>query len=67
VRIVGVEDCWSVAKLAEYGGEDARVEAGSPADRPHSHTGRTEAAGQLGISPGDDDLIDPMAGEFAGQ
>jgi hypothetical protein len=64
---VGVEDCSSVAELAEYGGEDARVEAGSPADRPHPHAGRTEATGQLGISPGDHDLIDPTAAEFAGQ
>ena len=55
------------AKLDEYGGEDARVEAGSPPDRPHSHTSRAETARQFGISPGDDDLIDATAGELAGQ
>jgi hypothetical protein len=67
VRIVGVEDCSSAAELTEYGWEDAGVEPGSPANRPHSHTGRAEAVGQLGISPGDDDLIDATPGEFAGQ
>jgi hypothetical protein len=67
VRIVGVEDCSSVAELAEYGGEDARVEAGLPPDRTNSHTGRAKATGQLGISRGDDRLIDATAGELAGQ
>ena len=67
MRIVGVENGSSVTELAEYGGEDARVEAGSPPDRPHPHTGRSEAAGQLGISPGYDDLIDSTPGKLAGE
>jgi hypothetical protein len=65
--IVGVKDCASAAELTEDGGEDARVEAGSPPDRPHSYPSRTEAAGQFGISPGDDDLIDATPAELAGQ
>ena len=67
MRIVGVKDCSSVAELAEYGGEDARIEASSPPDRPHSHTSRAEAARQFGISPGDDDLIDATPGKLSGQ
>ena len=67
MRIVGVENGSSVPELADYGGEDARVEAGSPPDRPHSHTGRAEAAGQLGIPPGNHDLIDATPGKLAGQ
>jgi hypothetical protein len=62
-----MEDCSLVAELAEYGREDARVEAGSPPDLPHSYTGRAKASGELGISRGDDHLIDAPPGELAGQ
>jgi hypothetical protein len=55
---MGVEECGLRTEFLEYCREDTRVETGAPGSGPDTHAGGTEAAGQLRIFPGDNDLVD---------
>ena len=67
MSIVRVENGTPMTERPQNTGKNTRIEAGSPPNRPDLNSLSIQPAGQLGISTGDDDLMNAQRGEFPGQ